>query len=98
MDLLKSLLSNASTEELREIKNIISSILSRRDHRSPRIRIGDLYISTQCRNSFMLAGYEYLDELDKLPIEKIKTFRGMGLKSIGEMMDVLSKCGMKFTK
>jgi DNA-directed RNA polymerase subunit alpha len=57
----------------------------------PKILIGDLGLSTRLTNSLLNSGITDLNELDGKNIEEILDFKGMGKKSLSELIEVMQE-------
>ena len=61
-----------------------------------RILIIDIDMSTRLLNCLRNADINYLDELSEFTLYKISRFRFIGIKSLSELQEIMSKNNVKF--
>jgi len=59
------------------------------------LNVVDLNLSTRLTNALLKSGYEDLNKLEGLTEEEVSNIRGMGSKSVTELMDAIKKYNIK---
>lgn len=77
-----------------EKKNMTNPISSTSDNKPP-LKVVDMNLSTRLTNALIRAGFDDLRKLEGLTEEEVANIRGMGSKSITELLDTVKKHNIK---
>lgn len=77
-------------QKMEETKNTFVSSTSR-----PKLKVSDLNLSTRLTNALLRSGYTDLSKLEGMTEEEVANIRGMGSKSLTELLDILKKYEIK---